>query len=199
MTGWLEEVIAGWGAAGVAFLMFLENVFPPIPSEVVLPLAGAAAANGQVSLPAALVAATAGSVLGTLPYYLAARWMGLGWLKRAAARWGRLLTLRPKDIDAADAWFDRHGRWAVLFGRLVPGVRTLISVPAGLTGMRMRLFLAATAIGTAVWSSVLIGIGYWMGQDSRIVEDVMGPVGNVILAGALAVYLWRVVTFRPAG
>jgi membrane protein DedA with SNARE-associated domain len=132
MFEWIVSVIDAIGALGVGLMMFLENVFPPIPSELIMPLAGFQAARGEMSLIAVFLAGTAGSVAGAVLWY----WIGMKYgaerLRRLAARHGRWLTLSPADVDNAIGWFDRHGAAAVGFGRLLPGIRTLISVPAGI-------------------------------------------------------------------
>lgn len=133
-------LISKLGGLGVFLLMFGENLFPPIPSEVILPLAGYTAAQGRGSLPVVIMAGTLGSVAGATLWYYVGRWIGIERLKRFAADHGRWLTLTPEEIDRVDKWFDRYGRWAVLFGRLLPGIRTLISVPAGVTGMALGPF-----------------------------------------------------------
>lgn len=196
MTAWVEGIIESWGAFGVAFLMFLENIFPPIPSELVLPLAGYRATQGDLSLMLALVAGTAGSVFGVTIWYLAGRWLGTGRLKTFARKHGRLLTLTPQDIDKVSDWFGRHGGKAVLIGRLVPGIRTLISIPAGVCGMSLGRFLLLSTIGTAVWSTALILAGFWLGSSFNQVQSYVSPVGNIIIGGATAYYLYRVATFR---
>ncbi len=196
MTAWIEGLIESWGAAGVALLMFLENVFPPIPSELVLPLAGYKAAEGHFSLPLALVAGTLGSLAGVSLWYLAARAVGTRGLKRFARRHGRLLTLAPGDIDKVNDWFAQHGGKAVLLGRLVPGIRTLISIPAGVCGMTPWRFLLLSGIGTAAWSTVLIFAGHTLGEEFDRVGEWISPVGNIILGGAFLYYLYRVMTFR---
>lgn len=196
MTDWVEKLIGEWGALGVAFLMFLENVFPPIPSEVVLPLAGYRASQDGLSLVLTLVAGTAGSLLGVTLWYYAGRWVGTRRLKRFAAKHGRLLTLTPQEIDKVNGWFDRHGGKAVLFGRLVPGVRSLISIPAGVCGMSRRRFLALSAIGTGAWSAALIVAGFWLGRDFKQIENYVSPAGNIVIGIAIIIYLYRVVTFR---
>ena len=196
MTSWVEGLIESWGALGVAVLMFLENVFPPIPSELVLPLAGYRASQGDLSIVMALIGGTLGSVAGVTIWYYAGRWIGMDRLKLFARKRGRWLTLTPKEIDDAGDWFDRHGGKAVLLGRLVPGIRTLISIPAGVCGMSLRRFLLLTTIGTAAWSTLLIMAGYWLGSSFDQVGAYVSPVGNVIIGGALLYYLYRVVTFR---
>ena len=196
MTDWIRSLMEEWGAAGVGVLMFLENVFPPIPSEVVLPLAGYQASQGHLSLPLALTAGTAGSLAGVTLWYLAARWFGTRGLTRFAERHGRALTLTPGDIDGVNDWFGRHGGKAVLFGRLVPGVRTLISIPAGICGMSLPRFLLLSAAGTAAWSTLLIVAGHTLGDRFDQVGHWVSPVGNVVLGGCLVYYLYRVLTFR---
>lgn len=196
MTGWAEGIIDGWGAFGVAFLMFLENIFPPIPSEVVLPLAGYRASTGALSPFMAFLGGTVGSLTGVTIWYLAGRWLGTERLKTFARRHGRLLTLTPGEIDKVDRWFAKNGGWAVLFGRLVPGIRTLISIPAGVSGMTFRRFLTLSAIGTGIWSALLIAAGWLLGQEFEAVGGWVGPVGNLIIGAALVYYLYRVATFR---
>ncbi len=197
MIGWLEGLIAEWGAPGVALLMFLENLFPPIPSEAVMPMAGYVAARDGASLPAMILAGTAGSVAGAAFWYLVGTWFSTDRLKRLSRRYGRWMTVRPKDIERADRWFDRRGWLAVLLGRLAPAVRTLISVPAGMTGMRWGTFLICTALGSLAWTAALAFAGFWLGERSDEVADVLGPAGNAVLALLIAIYVWRVIRFRP--
>ena len=185
------------GYLGVALLMFAENVFPPIPSELIMPLAGFSAAQGRLSLPLVVASGTLGSLLGLLVWYYLGRALGLERLKRLSARHGRWLTLSPRDVDHANAWFHRHGPAAVLIGRLVPAVRTLISVPAGVSGMRLGPFLAWSACGTLIWSTLLAGAGYLMEAQYERVSQYLNPVSNAVVALLVVVYLYRVVTFHP--
>lgn len=196
MTQWIEQLVQDWGAAGVAFLMFLENVFPPIPSEVVLPLTGYRVSEGDLSFAAALVAGSAGSLLGVTLWYLGARWLGSRRTKQFARRHGRLLTLTPEDIDDANQWFAKHGTGAVLIGRLVPGIRTLISIPAGICGMGLGRFLLYSSIGTTLWSALLLSAGYYLGEAFDRVDAYVSPVGNIIMIALIAWYLYRVITFH---
>ena len=195
MTEWILEFIQTWGALGVALLMFVENIFPPIPSEVVLPLAGYRASQGDLSVIVGLIAGTAGSIAGVTLWYYAGRLVGTDRLKRLAGRHGRWLTLTPRDVDRANAWFDRHGGKAVLFGRLVPGVRTMISIPAGVCGMPLGRFLAMSTLGSFLWSAVLIFSGWFLGAGFEQVEAWISPVGNVVIGAAILIYIYRVVTF----
>jgi membrane protein DedA with SNARE-associated domain len=186
------------GAAGISLLMFLENVFPPIPSELIMPLAGFTAARGQASLVVVILAGSVGSLAGALLWYGIGRWLGLDRLKGLAARHGRWLTLSPDEIDGAQRFFERHGGKAVLLGRLVPGVRTLISVPAGIVRMPLGTFLIWSALGTLAWTAALAGAGYLLESRYDVVAGWIGPVSNVILCAAVLWYLYRVVTFKGA-
>jgi membrane protein DedA with SNARE-associated domain len=195
MADWITGIIDRLGYAGVFLLMLAENVFPPIPSEVVMPLAGFTAAQGALSLPGVIVAGVLGSLAGGAFWYWLGVRFGLRRLRTAAARHGRWLTVAPPDVDRSVRWFERHGRKAVLFGRLVPAVRTLISVPAGVLGMGRRRFLAYTTAGTAIWTAALAWAGHALGARYDAVSEWMGPVSNAMLVVLVAWYLWRVATF----
>ena len=160
MFDWISGFVDAVGAIGIAVLMFLENVFPPIPSELIMPLGGFNAAAGREHLLAVIVAGSLGSLAGALFWYWIGRRLGTQRLKRLAARHGRWLTILPEDLDRSNAWFDRHGGSAVLIGRLIPTVRTFISVPAGVARMPMASFLAFTTVGTVSWTTVLAMAGY---------------------------------------
>lgn len=193
MFGWITGIMEGLGAAGVALLMFLENLFPPIPSELIMPLAGYLAAGGRLSLAGVIIAGTAGSVAGAVLWYeLARRWGEVRFL-RLIDRWGPWLTLSREDAGRALTWFRRWGPWAVFLARLVPGVRTLISVPAGLAGMPRGPFLILTVLGSALWVSLLAGAGLVLQAEYHRVATWIDPATTVILLGLLAIYLWRVL------
>jgi len=193
MTSWAEQ----GGYPAIALLMFLENVFPPIPSEVIMPIAGYAASRGELSLPLAVLAGAAGSLAGAWLWYGIGHWLGTERLQAWAARHGRWLTLSPRDVERADAWFDRHGGKAVLFGRMIPAVRTLISVPAGISGMPTVPFLLYSSIGTLVWTGALAGFGYALGDQHEAVGAWFEPVSKGVVGLLLLGYLWRVATFKP--
>jgi membrane protein DedA with SNARE-associated domain len=193
---WIASFMEKGGYLAVALLMFLENLFPPIPSELIMPLAGYTAEQGDLNVALVIIAGSAGSLAGAVFWYGVARWLGLERLKRFAGRHGRWLTLSPDDIDKADAWFDRHGGKAVCVGRVVPTVRTLISVPAGLSGMTIGRFLVFTSIGTVAWTSILAGAGWMLGSGYEKVGAWINPASNVIVGLILAWYLYRVATFR---
>ncbi len=196
MANWVIRFIMSSSYGGVVLLMLIENLFPPIPSEFILPLGGYLAHQGRLTLPGVIAAATVGAVLGALPLYWVGRRIGEARLKQFADRHGRWLALSCADIDRATAWFARHGAWAVLLGRLVPGVRSLISIPAGIQRMSLPVFLAYTALGSAVWSAVLAGAGYALGRQFRQVGAWLDPVSWVVLGGLVLAYGWRVVRHR---
>ena len=197
MQDFLTDAIDSGGYLGVALLMLLENLLPPIPSEVVMPGAGAAARAGEMSLVGVILAGTAGSVAGALPWYGVARWIGTERFKAWIDRHGHWLGTDAHEIQRMDDWFDRWGTWAVLACRLVPGVRTLISVPAGLAEMPLAPFLLATTLGTAAWTALLACLGYWLqGQDETLVR-VLNVVGMVVVAGLFVAYVTKVVRHRP--
>jgi membrane protein DedA with SNARE-associated domain len=197
MFDWITGMVEQTGYFGIALLMFGENVFPPIPSELIMPLAGYTAASGDINIVLAIVAGTVGSVAGALLWYYAGRWIGCDRLKDLAARHGRWFTVTPKDLDDAYDWFRRHCGKAVLIGRLVPAVRTLISVPAGIVQMGLPKFLLYTTLGSAVWTSVLAGAGYLLGSQYEQVGSYLNPVSNIVIGGLLLWYAYRVATFRP--
>jgi membrane protein DedA with SNARE-associated domain len=197
MFDWITEFVETSGYLGVALLMFAENAFPPIPSELIMPLAGFTAARGELSLALVIVAGVVGSVAGTLLWYYIGRWLGLTRLKGFAARHGRWLTLSPSELDEAQGFFSRHCGKAVFFGRLVPALRTLISIPAGIIGMSLPRFLLYSTLGTLLWTTLLAGAGYLLEAQYRAVEQWLNPITSLILGAALVLYVYRVVTFRP--
>ena len=199
MTGWLPGFIERFGVWGVLALTFIETVFPPIPSEVVMPLAGIAAARGHMTLAEAITAGTAGSMLGNILFYIAARALGGSRLEHWVARHGRWLTLTPEDLRRVQAWFLRFGGPATFIGRMVPGIRSIISIPAGLVHMPWTAFLAWSAAGTLMWTTALTGAGFVLGAAAfDRIEGLLGPVSNAVVVIAFAVYLWRLARFRSA-
>lgn len=199
MTDWITRLIEQMGYLGIALLMFLENLFPPLPSEVIMPMAGFTAAGGELSIMGVLAAGTAGTLAGALFWYGVAKRLGEERLKSWADRHGRWITLSRDDLDRIDRWFDKHNRWAVPLGHLVPGIRTLISIPAGIFGMGLARFVALTLLGAGVWTSALGLAGYALGSRYDQVERYIGPASTAIMAAILLWYVYRVVTFRRSG
>jgi membrane protein DedA with SNARE-associated domain len=189
VAGWAIDLMEKLGAPGAGLAVALENLFPPLPSEVILPLAGFAAARGDLGLVSAIVFTTLGSVVGALALYGVGSVLGRDRTRGLAAR---LPLMKVEDVDKAEAWFGKHGPKAVLIGRLVPVVRSLISVPAGVERMRVVLFLALTALGSLVWNSALIVAGHQLGEKWHLVEASIGMFQWVVLAAAVLAVGWFV-------
>ena len=186
LAGFAADVMDTLGEIGVGVLVFSENVFPPIPSEVVLPLAGYLASRGRMDLTLAIVAATLGSVLGALLLYEVGARVG-----RARMRWlvDRMPLLELEDMDKAESWFDRHGETSVLIGRCIPVVRSLISIPAGIEDMPRWRFLVLTTIGSAAWNTVFVGAGYALGEQFEDIERYSGWLNTAVYAAILVLLL----------
>ena len=182
VTDWIVALMGDLGSPGAGLLVALESIFPPIPSELILPLAGFAASRGDLDLVAAVVWTTLGSLVGAVVLYALGAKVGEERL-RAAAR--RIPLVRESDLDRVDAWFDRHGGKAVFFGRMVPGVRSLISVPAGVGRMPLPRFLLLTLAGSLVWNSLLIAAGYLLGARWEVVETGVGRFQEVVVVVAV--------------
>ena len=171
------DVIAALGYVGLALLLIAENLFPPIPSEVVLPLAGFLVGRGDLMFWAALLASTFGSVAGALILYALGRYGG----RKLVLRYGRFLRVDEEGLDRADAWFRRYGDWVVLFARVVPLARSVVSIPAGTMEMPVFRFVALTAIGSLAWNTLLIGAGVILGANWQRVEAWVGSYSNTVL------------------
>ena len=182
MFEWIAGVIARLGYAGVAFLTFLENLVPPIPSELVIPLAGFTAARGDMRLGLVVAAATIGSVAGATAWYWIGRRIGERRLRAWIELHGRWLTLGPQDLDRAQGWFHDRGVWAVLLGRLVPGVRTFVSVPAGFARMPLASFLLFSALGTLLWTTALAYAGVVLESNFTVIGDYVDALSYGVLA-----------------
>jgi membrane protein DedA with SNARE-associated domain len=196
---WVVQTMNAMGYLGIAFLMFMENLFPPIPSEVIMPFAGYTAAQpeGSLTVWGSIVAGVIGTVVGAFPWYYLGKVMGETRIRGWIAKHGRWIGISVDELDKTQRWFQKHGKKAVLFGRLVPVIRTLVSLPAGFSSMPMAQFLIYSTIGTIGWISLLTGIGYWLGiqnMDYHLVDQYLGPVSKVIaalLVVAFAVWVVR--------
>jgi membrane protein DedA with SNARE-associated domain len=192
LVGWIADVIAALGAVGVGVLTLAEVFFPPAPSELVLPMAGYLASQGRLNLVAAVIAATIGSTLGALALYWVGRRLGVD---RVAAMLRRIPLMEQSDLDRARGWFDRHDRSSVLIGRMVPGVRSLISLPAGFEDMPLLQFTALTAIGSAIWNIGLVTAGYLLGRQWQSVGQYSDWL-NFAVIGALVLAIIKFVWTR---
>lgn len=199
MNDWIVHLIEGGGYWGIAFLMVIENVFPPIPSEVIMGLGGIAVARGRMEFWPLMLAGTVGSTLGNYCWYLLGRSLGYQRLRPFVDRFGRWLTVEWEDIEAIVRFFRRHGQWVVFVVRFAPFMRTMISLPAGLTHMGHLRFLLFTFAGAAVWNAILSGAGYFLGRNFGEIEKYTGPVATATLLIVAVAYVWRVVTWKPRG
>lgn len=198
MEDWLFRLIELGGYAGIFVLMLAETIFPPIPSEVVMPLAGVVAANGRLDLGGVALAGTAGAMVGNVFWYWIARSIGLARLKLVLLRYGRWLALDWRDVVRIRWLFRGHGRLLVLIGRALPTIRTIISLPAGVARMELRGFLVFSTIGTAIWSTGLATAGFVLGSQFSDVERFVGPVATIMLLAIIFAYIWRQVRWQIA-
>lgn len=196
MAEWVIDFIQSHGLPAIALLMFLENVFPPLPSELIMPFAGFAAAKGNLNIVLVAFAGAVGSVAGAVFWYWVGLRFGVERVQRWAATYGTYLAMSSDDVGRAETWFKRRGTLAVFFGRLVPAVRTLISVPAGMVAMRPAKFLLWTFAGSLLWSGLLAGVGFFLGDRFEQATHWLDVATKVILAFLVAAYLWRVARLR---
>ncbi len=191
LAGFMVDLMDQLGLWGVAIAVGLDNLFPPIPSEIVLPMAGLAASQGTFSLAGALFATTAGSVVGACIMYWLGRLFG-----RDRTAWVFVKTplLKLSDLEKTEEWFATHGTKAVFFGRMVPIFRSLISIPAGVEKMRFATFLALTTVGSFIWNSIFVGAGYTLGDNWHVIEPYADWFQRLVILAVLVVCGWFVVT-----
>ena len=193
MFDWIAGIITSLGYAGVVLLTFLEHVFPPIPSELILPLAGYVAASGDLTVTMVIATGTFGSLAGSTLWYVIGRKVGEQRLRTWVDNHGRWLTLGQHDIDRATAWFERRGTIAVLIGRLLPGIRTFVSLPAGFSRMPWLTFLAYSAAGTLAWTSALVYAGVKLRDNFALVSDRIDLATNIMFAVLAAMLVRRYI------
>lgn len=196
MTEFIINLTAWGGYFGIFLLMVLENVFPPIPSEVIMGLGGMAVARGQMEVVPLLVAGTAGTAVGNYFWYAIGRRFGYLGLRPWVERHGRWLTVDWHDVERLHAFFRRHGDWIVFVFRFMPTFRTMVSLPAGMTCMPRWRFLLWTAAGSAIWNAFLTWGGYYLGANFHELDRFVGPAALAIMAGIVLVYLWRLLTWK---
>jgi membrane protein DedA with SNARE-associated domain len=190
MVEWITNTMQSMGYLGIGLLMFLENLFPPIPSELIMPLAGFTVSRGDMQMGPAIAAGVIGTVLGAFPWYYAGKILSEERLRNLADKYGKWITVSGADIDKANRWFNRHGGKAVFLCRLVPGVRTLISLPAGINNMPLIPFLIYSTIGTTLWVSFLTFAGYKLGANYEKVDEYLGPVSKIVL---VIIVIWCIL------
>ncbi len=198
MDDWIIRLVDSAGYWGVGMLMFLETVFPPVPSEVIMTVAGVSAARGNMTLGGVVASGTVGAMLGNYLWFWLAIKFGSDRLHRFADRYGRWLTLSWQEIERGKLLFEKHGSIIVLVARMLPTLRSLISIPAGVFGMSHRRFLVFSTIGTAGWSAALAGAGYALGSQFDQVEKILGPLSTIIIGLIVIGYVWRLIKWKPA-
>jgi membrane protein DedA with SNARE-associated domain len=197
MTDFILNLIHSWGYLGIAILMFLENVFPPIPSEVIMSVSGVMVAQGRFDFWTLIAVAVAGTTLGNWVWYWVGRWFGYARLKPLIDRYGRWLTLDWDEVEKLHDWFLRFGSGIVFVFRFVPIARTMVSLPAGMVGMSQVKFLIWTAAGSTIWISAIAGAGNWFGKQFAEVDRFIGPVVVVAIGSIVLLYIYRVITWKP--
>jgi len=195
MEQWITDVMSEFGYIGVFLLIALENVFPPIPSEVILTFGGFMTTYSAMTVPGVIIASTLGSVVGAIILYFIGYWVDQKRMERIIVRWGRLLRLTTDDVGKAYGWFSKHGVWTVFFCRMVPLLRSLISIPAGSVRMNFGLFLVLTTVGSLIWNVILVMLGAALGESWESIVAVMDTYSNVVYALLALAVIGAVVWF----
>ncbi|ENV56031.1 hypothetical protein F951_02916 [Acinetobacter soli CIP 110264] len=182
MENWVIQIIERLGYLGIAFLMFLDNVFPPIPSEIIMPSAGYTASRGQLQIVGVIVAGSFGSIVAAAVLYALGRKISQESLFKLVDRYGKYLFIKCKDVHKALEWFEHYGHRIVFFGRMIPAVRSLISIPAGMSHMPFWKFMLYSSLGTLIWTTFLACVGFYFGENQALMFAIMHRVGYVILA-----------------
>lgn len=193
MLDWISTTISGLGYGGILVLMLLETVLPPIPSELIMPLAGFTVTQGKLNFIAVVIAGALGSILGALPWYYLGKTVGATKLRGWLDRYGKWVRLSGADLDRSRQWFSRYGGAVVFFGRLIPGIRTYISIPAGLEVMPLSSFLLFSSLGTVLWVLLLTAIGYGLGDNYQAIAQFLRPISSLVLITLFgSIGLWLV-------
>nr|WP_263314846.1 DedA family protein [Mammaliicoccus sp. Marseille-Q6498] len=196
MESWITSVMEQFGYFGIALLILLENVFPPIPSEVILTFGGFMTTKSELNVVGVVIASTIGSVVGAVILYWIGRILNVDRVERIIEKWGKYLRLTKDDVRKADAWFDKYGPWTVFFCRFIPLIRSLISIPAGMSGMNQWLFLVLTTFGTLIWNFVLVLVGAKVGDNWHQIVNYMDVYSNImyviIAIGIIVFIIWFV-------
>lgn len=195
MENWILQLMEQFGYFGVFFLILVENIFPPIPSEVILTFGGFMTSRTSLTLLGVIFFATLGSLLGAIVLYWIGRLLDIERMEKIVERWGHILRLKKEDIHKANQWFDRYGIWTVFFCRMVPVLRSLISIPAGMNHMDMGVFLFFTTIGTLIWNTILVGLGAYLGESWEIIVYYMDIYSNIVYALLVILFIIGMVYF----
>ncbi|ENX19958.1 hypothetical protein F892_02876 [Acinetobacter vivianii] len=187
---WVLSIMEKLGYLGIAFLMFLDNVFPPIPSEIIMPSAGYTASKGELTLIGVIMAGSAGSILAAMLLYWIGRKVPQQRLFKLTERYGKYLRIQVSDLEKALDWFHKHGHRIVFFGRMIPAVRSLISIPAGMSKMPFAKFMFYSIAGTLIWTSFLAYLGFHFSQNQALMSLVMQRISTIILAIVILYLLW---------
>ncbi|REK74652.1 DedA family protein [Paenibacillus paeoniae] len=182
MDSWITDFMEQFGYLGILLMIALENLFPPIPSEVILTFGGFMTTYTSLTALGVIVVATLGSLIGAIILFYIGRLLGVERLEKIVDRWGRFLRVKKEDIRKADAWFDKYGYWAVFLCRMVPLIRSLISLPAGMSGMKLVPFLFFTTIGTLIWNTILVTVGAAVGDNWTAIVEFMDVYSNIAYA-----------------
>jgi membrane protein DedA with SNARE-associated domain len=185
MAAWVISLMSSLGYWGIGLLMFLENLFPPIPSELIMPLAGFTVAQGKMNFGVAVLAGTIGTMAGTYAWYYLGRLVNYQRLQIWMERYGKWIRVTAQDLDRVNDWFNKYGAKAVFFGRMVPGIRTLISLPAGINNMPVATFTIYSTIGTAIWTVALTVAGCLLGENYASIEQYIAPISKLVLFGLI--------------
>ena len=197
MTEFILNLIAWGGYFGIFLLMALENILPPIPSEVIMGLGGMAVARGDMAMVPLLLWGTAGTTVGNYAWYAVGRYIGYERVRPLVERHGRWLTMDWRDVERLHLFFVRHGGWVVFVFRFMPAFRTMISLPAGITKMPLVKFLLWTFAGSIIWNAILAYAGLWLGANFKAIDRYIGPAAIVMTVVIVIGYVWRVVTWKP--
>lgn len=194
MQSWITDFMEQFGYIGIFLMIALENVFPPIPSEVILPFGGFMTTYTELTVVGVIIASTAGSVVGAVILYGIGLLLDVERLEKIIDRWGHILRVTKEDIHKADAWFDKYGIWTVFFCRMIPLIRSLISIPAGMSNMKFSLFLIFTFFGTLIWNIILVSIGAALGENWGRITEFMDVYSNIAYAiigiGIIGFIVW---------
>jgi membrane protein DedA with SNARE-associated domain len=197
MTDFIVNLIVWGGYFGIFLLMAIENIIPPIPSEVILGLGAIAVARGQMELVPLILAGTIGTVAGNFFWYELGRRVGYLRFRPLVTRYGRWAAVEWQDVERLHGIFQRHGQWIIFVFRFMPAFRTIVSLPAGMAHMHRWKFAVWTAGGSAIWNCVLAGAGYYLGTSFRALDHYVGPASVAVMALIVLLYAWRVLTWKP--